>query len=113
MAGSQNISASLWSRFPPARLWRWAGVITVVCHVTGLAPHQTFAQDARITVSFLRPGGSDPQAPLFSFEMLDTVSRGDFTLPALKVVSTDAGTEVTNYTIALPILSLAGLSVSS
>ena len=44
--------------------------------------------------------------------MLDTVSRGDLILPAFKVVSTDAGTKVTNYTMALPVLSLAGLSVT-
>ena len=98
---------------PPGCVWRWAGVFTVVCHVIGLAPQQTFAQDARITVSFLRPGGSEPQAPLFSFEMLDTVSRGALTLPAITVVSTDSGTDVTNYTMALPVLSLAGLSVAS
>ena len=112
MAGSQNISAYLRSRFPTGRLWRWASVIVVFCHVTVLAPQQTFAQDVRVTFSFLRPGGSEPQAPLFGFEMLDTVSLGDLSLPAVKLVSTDSGTKVTNYTIALPVLSLAGLSVT-
>ena len=112
MAGSQNISAYLRSRFPTGRIWRWASVITVVCHVSVVAPQQTFAQDARVTVSFLRPGGSELQAPLFSFEMLNTVSLGDLSLPAVKVVSTDSGTKVTNYTIALPVLSLGGLSVT-
>ena len=112
MAGSQNISAYLRSRFPTGRMWRWAIVITVFCHVTVLAPQLTFAQDVRVTFSFLRPGGSQPQAPLFGFEMLDTVSLGDLSLPAVKLVSTDSGTKVTNYTIALPVLSLAGLSVT-
>ena len=112
MAGSQNISAYLGSRFPTGRMWRWASVIVVFCHVTVLAPQQTFAQDVRVTFSFLRPGGSEPQAPLFGFEMLDTVSLGDLSLPAVKLVSTDSGTKVTNYTIALPVLSLAGLSVA-
>ncbi len=111
MTGSQNISAYLRSRFPTGRIWRWASVIAVVCHVTVLAPQQTFAQDARITYSFLRPAGIK-QAPLLSFEMLDTVSVGDLTLPALKVTSTDSGTKVTNFTMALPVLSLAGLSVT-
>ena len=113
MTGSQNIAAGPRFRPPPRRVWHWAGVITLVCYVTGLAPQQTFAQDARISVSFLRPAGGEPHMPLFSFEMLDTVSRGDLTLPALKVVSTDSGTDVTNYTMALPVLSLAGLSVTS
>ena len=112
MAGSQNISAYLRSRFPTGRMWRWASVITVFCHVTVLAPQPTFAQDVRVTVSFLRPGGTENQAPLFGFEMLDTVSVGDLTLPAVKVVSTDTGPKVTNYTMALPVLSLAGLSVT-
>ena len=112
MAGSQNISAYLRSRFPTGRMWRWATVITVFCHVTVLAPQQTFAQDVRVTFSFLRPGGSQPQAPLVGFEMLDTVSLGDLSLPAVKVVSTDAGTNVSNYTMALPVLSLAGVSVT-
>ncbi len=111
MAG-QDISAYLRSRFPTGRIWRWASVIAVVCHVTVLAPQQTFAQDARVTFSFLRPGGSELQAPLFSFEMLDTVALGDLTLPAVKFISTDSGTKVTDYTIALPALSLAGLSVT-
>ena len=93
-------------------MWRWAGVITVFCHVTVLAPQQTFAQDVRVTFSFLRPGGSELRAPLVDFEMLDTVSLGDLSLPAVKVVSTDAGTNVSNYTMALPVLSLAGLSVT-
>ena len=98
-------------RFPTGRVWRWVGGITAVCCLTVVAPPQTFAQDARVTVSFLRPGGSEPQAPRFSFEMLETVSRGVLTLPTFKVVSTDAGTKVTNSTMALPVLSLAGLSV--
>ena len=112
MASGQNISAYLRSRFPTGRMWRWASVIVVFCHVTVLAPQQTFAQDVRVTFSFLRPGGSEPQAPRFGFEMLDTVSLGDLSLPAVKLVSTDSGTKVTNYTIALPVLSLAGLSVT-
>ena len=112
MAGSQNISAYLRSRFPTGRMWRCASVIAVFCHVTVLAPQQTFAQDVRVTFGFLRSGVSEPQAPLFSFEMLDTVSLGDLSLPAVKLVSTDSGTKVSNYTIPLPVLSLAGLSVT-
>ena len=112
MADSQNISAYLRSRFPTGRMWRCASVIMVFCHVTVLAPQQTFAQDVRVTFSFLRPGGSGPQALLFGFEMLDAVPLGDLSLPAVKLVSTDSGTKVTNYTMALPVLSLAGLSVT-
>ena len=112
MAASPNIHAYLRSRLATSRVWRWAGVITVVCPLTMLAPRQAFAQDARVTFSFLRPSDGQPQAPLFSFEMLDTVSRGDVSLPAFKVQSTESGTKVTNYTIALPLLSLAGLSLA-
>ena len=101
------------ARLPTDHVWCWVGVLTVVCYLTVSAPQQAFAQDARISVNFLRPSGSVPKLPLFSFEMLDTVSRGDLILPAFKIVSTTAGTKVTNYTMALPVLSLAGLSVTS
>ena len=107
--GGDRPTRRLRTRFPTRRVWRWVGVITVVCYLTVLAPQQTFAQDARITFNFLRPSDSEPQAPRFSFEMLDTVSRGDLTLPAFKLVSTDAGTKVTNYTMALPVLRHSGL----
>ena len=90
---------------------RWVGVITVVCCMTVLVPQQAFAQDFRITVNFLRMGGGKPQAPGFSFEMVDTVSLGALTLPTLKFIS-DSGTKVTSSTMALPVLSLAGLSLS-
>ena len=80
--------------------------------MTVLAPQQAFAQDFRITVNFLRMGGGKPQAPGFSFEMVDTVSLGALTLPTFKFISTDSGTKVTNSTMALPVLSLAGLSLT-
>ena len=111
-SGRERPPRRLAPRFPTGRVWRWVGVITLVCSLTVLAPQETFAQDARITFSFLRPSGRAPQAPLFSFEMLDTVSHGGLTLPAFKVVSTDSRAKVTNYTMALPVLSLAGLSVT-
>ena len=66
---------------------RWVGVITVVCCMTVLVPQQAFAQDFRITVNFLRMGGGKPQAPGFSFEMVDTVSLGALTLPTFKFES--------------------------
>lgn len=99
-------------RQPPRGGWRWAGVITVVCCLTVLAPQETFAQDARITFSFLRPGGGEAQVPRFSFEMLEPVERGDLTLPVFKIASADAGTKMTNSTLALPVLSLGGLSIT-
>ena len=77
-----------------------------------LAPQQAFAQDFRITVNFLRGGGGKPQAPGFSFEMVDTVSLGALTLPTFKFISTDSGTKVTNSTMTLPVLSFAGLSLT-
>ena len=77
-----------------------------------LSPQQTFAQDARITFSFLRPSGGERQAPRFSFEILEPVSRGDLTLPVLKIVSPDSGTETSKTAFALPALSLAGLLVT-
>ena len=79
--------------------------------MTVLAPQQAFAQEFRITVNFLRMGGGKPQAPGFSFEMVDTVSLGALTLPTFKFIS-DSGTKVTNPTLALPVLSLAGLSLT-
>ncbi len=79
--------------------------------MTVLAPQQAFAQDFRITVNFLQKGSGKPQAPGFSFEMVDTVSLGALTLPTFKFIS-DSGTKVTSSTIALPVLSLAGRSLS-
>ena len=99
-------------RCPTGCVGRWVGVITVVCCMTGLAPHHAFAQDFRIAVNFLRMGDGKPQAPGFSFEMVDTVSLGALTLPTFKFSSADSGTKVTNSTIALPVLSLAGLSLA-
>ena len=86
----------LQSRFSTGGVWPWVGVITVVCCTTVLAPQQAFAQDFRITVNFLRLGGGKPQAPGFSFEMVDTVSLKALTLPTFKFISADSGTKVTN-----------------
>ena len=44
--------------------------------------------------------------------MVDTVSLGALTLPTFKFISADSGTKVTNSTMALPVLSLAGLSLT-
>ena len=110
--GSDCPTRRLRSRFPTGGVWRWVGVITVVCCTTVLAPQQAFAQDFRITVNFLRLGGGKPQAPGFSFEMVDTISLGALTLPTFKFISADSGTKVTNSTMALPVLSLAGLSLT-
>ncbi len=99
-------------RFSIRQGWRCGGVITVVGYLTVLAPHQTFAQDVRITVNVLRMGGGEPQAPWFSFEMVDTVSRGGLTLGTFGVASTNSGTKVTNSMLALPVLNLAGLSLT-
>ncbi len=77
-----------------------------------LAPQQAFAQDLRLTVDFLRMGGGKPQATEFSVEMVDTVSLGALTLPTFKFISTGSLTRVTNSSMALPVLSLAGLSLT-
>ena len=110
--GGDRPTRRLRSRFPTGCFWRRVGVITVVYCMTVLAPQQAFAQDLRLTVSFLRMGGGKPQAPGFSFEMVDTVSLGALTLPTFRFISTDSGTRVTNSTMALPVLSLAGLSLT-
>ena len=99
-------------RFPTGCVWRWVGVITVVCCMTVLAPQQAFAQDLRISVNVLRMGGGKSLGPGFSFEMVDTLSVGALTLPTFKFISTDSGTKVTNSTMALPVFSLAGLSLT-
>ena len=110
--GGDRPTRCLRSRFLTGCVWRWVSVITVVCYMTVLAPQQAFAQDFHIGVNVLRMGGGKPQAPGFSFEMVETVSRGDLTLPTFKFVSTDSGMKVTNSTMALPVLSLAGLSLT-
>ena len=92
--GGDRPTRCLRSRFPTGCIWRWVGVITVICGMAVLAPQQAFAQDLRVTVDFLRMGGGKPQATEFSFEMVDTVSLGAFTLPTFKLNSTGSGTKV-------------------
>lgn len=102
----------LWSEVSPSRTWHWVGIVTIVGCVTLLAPPQAYAQDVRVTFEFLRMGGGEPQTPGFSVEMVDSVSRGSFTLPAFSFVSTAAGPKVTSATMALPVFSLAGVSLT-
>ncbi len=68
----------------------------------------TFAQDVRIAVNFLQIEGD--RDPLMTFEVVEPVSRGRFSIPALTLVTTESGPELKGFTVPLPVLKMGSLS---
>ena len=92
----------------------WAMCSLVALHLTILTPGYTFAQDARVSVGFLpikgQPIKGSRETPLFTFELVEPVSRGAVSLPALSLTSTESGPTVSSYMFAFPVLKLGRMS---
>ena len=80
---------------PVACVGRWCSLVAL--HLTILTPGYTFAQDARVSVGFLpikgQPIKGSRETPLFTFELVEPVSRGAVSLPALSLTSTESGAD--------------------
>ena len=92
----------------------WAMCSLVALHLTILTPGYTFAQDARVSIGFLpingQPIKGSRETPLFTFELVEPVSRGAMSLPALSLTSTESGPAVSSFTFAFPVLKLGRMS---
>ena len=92
----------------------WAMCSLVALHLTILTPGYAFAQDARVSVGFIpingQPIKGSRETPLFTFELVDPVSRGAVSLPALSLTSTESGATVSSYMFAFPVLKLGRMS---
>jgi hypothetical protein len=77
-----------------------------------LAPTEARAGDGRVTVNLLPFGGPGQDGPFLSFDITDPLARGWFSLPTATLTATNGGAQVSNYSMALPVLKLAGASFS-
>ena len=82
--------------------------VLIVLQLATWNSRPAFAQDVRIGVNFLQiEGGQDP---LVTFEVVEPVSRGRFSIPALTLVTTESGPQLKGFTVPLPVLKLGSLS---
>jgi hypothetical protein len=77
-----------------------------------LAPWEARAGDGLVTVNLLPLGGPGQDGPFLSFDITDPLARGGFSLPTATLTATNGGAHVSNYSMALPVLKLAGASFS-
>ena len=81
--------------------------VLIVLQLATWNSRPAFAQDVRIEVNFLQIEGRDP---LVTFEIVEPVSRGRFSIPALTLVTTESGPQLKGFTVPLPVLKLGSLS---
>ena len=81
--------------------------VLIVLQLATWNSRPAFAQDVRIGVNFLQIEGRDP---LVTFEVVEPVSRGRFSIPALTLVTTESGPKLKGFTVPLPVLKLGSLS---
>lgn len=85
---------------------------TLVAGFLLLAPCDSWSGDGRATINLLPFGGPGQQGPFFSFDITDPVAQGLFSVPTATLKTTEGGAQLTNLSIAMPALRLAGARFS-
>lgn len=85
---------------------------TLLAGILLLAPGDAWSGDGRATINLLPFGRPGQQGPFFSFDITDPVSQGLFSVPTATLKTTEGGAQLTNLSVAMPALRLAGARFS-